>query len=176
MVTRMHSATASLDDAFPQAVPGFCSPSGFLRSEAPLECCHCGRQTHWLNVGLLLYFCSEKCQQDFSQEFQAWRGRTSGPRYFAIGRDYSPLRGYIRCDDRKTSFLTVPPGSGECRVPLSCADCVRRVSAGRLVEVTKEHIDEMNALWASNQHARRLHELRFLDPPSPHAVAALRAT
>jgi len=73
------------------------------------------------------------------------------PRYFALGHSYSPLRGYIRCDDENQSFLVVPAGSGECPVPLTYADCLKRVEVSRLAEVTQANIDQMNALWDAHR-------------------------
>ena len=54
-----------LDSQYPDASPGFRSPSGFYKAASPLECFHCGHSTHWFHLGNLLFFCSDQCYDSY---------------------------------------------------------------------------------------------------------------
>jgi hypothetical protein len=55
-----------LDEQFPNAAPGFRTPSGFYKSRGQLECFHCGKPSAWFHLGNLLFFCSEGCYHRYA--------------------------------------------------------------------------------------------------------------
>ena len=55
----------SLDLQFPDAKFGFRSPSGFIKGKVEHACCGCGQPAHWFHNAVMLYFCSEECQEGF---------------------------------------------------------------------------------------------------------------
>jgi len=67
-------------------------------------------------------------------------------RYFALGTDYSPLRGCICCDDQGNAYMVTFNGD-YARVGYSLAACEARVRAGRMVETSREAVQRENEAW-----------------------------
>jgi hypothetical protein len=57
----------SLDDVYPEAEIGFRSETGFFKSDASHQCSDCGVATMWFHMGIMLYFCSERCYRTFKR-------------------------------------------------------------------------------------------------------------
>ena len=57
----------SLDQQHPDAEVGYRTETGFFRGDVEQECCDCGAATLWFHVGVLLYFCSERCYSKFKK-------------------------------------------------------------------------------------------------------------
>jgi hypothetical protein len=66
----------SLDEQHPEAELGYRTETGFFRGDVAQECCDCGIATMWFHMGLLLYFCSERCYRKFKQDAPSGRHRS----------------------------------------------------------------------------------------------------
>jgi len=67
-------------------------------------------------------------------------------RYFALGRDYSPLRGCIACDAEGRGYM-VTPDDQYIPAGINLEDCERRVRYGRMVETTRQDVEQQNGAW-----------------------------
>jgi hypothetical protein len=61
------------DSQYPEATPGFRSPTGFCKADTELHCCLCEQPTSWFHRRELLFFCSNECY---------WRHKLGGVRAF----------------------------------------------------------------------------------------------
>jgi len=72
-------------------------------------------------------------------------------RYFALGRDYSPLRGCICIDDQGSAYMVTLYGD-YVPVGYSLALCEARVRASRMVETTRQEVERQNEAWLRMSH------------------------
>ena len=96
------------------------------------------------------------------------------PRYFAFGRDYSPLRGCICCDGQGRTFMVTVDGR-HMLIDMSLALCEARVKAGRMVEATRQEVERQNEAWlrmsAGQQLISLVAEPHGLESPVGREVA-----